>query len=61
MPTFTVKLDKKRAARERFEQAIAEGKTAAILEQERSSLFTQELGNVPPGAEVYVLQALSGG
>jgi Ca-activated chloride channel family protein len=45
-------VDKKRAARERFEQAIAEGKTAAILEQERSSLFTQELGNVPPGAEV---------
>ena len=45
-------VDRKRAARERFEQAIAQGKTAALLEQERSSLFTQELGNVPPGAEV---------
>ena len=45
-------VEKRRVARERFEQAIAEGKTAALLEQERSSLFTQELGNVPPGAEV---------
>src|SRR5258708_952264 len=45
-------VDKKRAARERFEEAIAQGTTAAILEQERSSLFTQELGNVPPGAEL---------
>lgn len=45
-------VEERRAARERFEQAIAEGKTAALFEQERSSLFTQELGNVPPGAEV---------
>lgn len=45
-------VDRKRAARERFEEAIAQGKTAALLDQERSSLFTQELGNVPPGAEV---------
>jgi Ca-activated chloride channel family protein len=41
-------------ARERFEEAIAEGRTAALLDQERSSLFTQELGNVPPGVEVVV-------
>jgi Ca-activated chloride channel family protein len=39
-------------ARETFERAIVEGRTAALLEEERSSLFTQELGNVPPGAEV---------
>jgi len=45
-------VEKRLAARERFEQAIAQGKTAALLEQERSSLFTQELGNVPAGAEV---------
>lgn len=45
-------VDKKRAARERFERALVEGRTAALTEQERSSLFTQELGNVPPGAEV---------
>jgi Ca-activated chloride channel family protein len=45
-------IDRREAARERFELAILEGRTAALLDQERSSLFTQELGNVPPGADV---------
>jgi Ca-activated chloride channel family protein len=45
-------IDRKAVARERFERAIVEGRTAAILDHERSSIFTQELGNVPPGAEV---------
>lgn len=39
-------------ARERFERAILDGKSAALLEQDRSSLFTQEIGNIPPGAAV---------
>ena len=51
-------VDKKRAARERFEEAVLAGQTAAILEEERSSLFSQEIGNVPPGAEVVVEIAL---
>src|SRR5580765_261127 len=34
-------VDRKRAARERFERAIVEGKTAALLEQERNDIFTQ--------------------
>lgn len=45
-------IDRKRRARERFEEALIQGRTAALLEQERSSLFTQRVGNVPPGAEV---------
>lgn len=45
-------VDRKKKARQRFEQAILEGKTAGIVDQERSSLFTQELGNVPPASEV---------
>jgi Ca-activated chloride channel family protein len=45
-------IDKKKRARERFEEALANGQTAALLEQERTSLFTQEIGNVPPGATV---------
>lgn len=45
-------IDKKKRARERFEEALASGKTAALLEQDRTSLFTQEIGNIPPGAEV---------
>ncbi len=43
-------VDRKDRARERFEQALVEGHTAALLEEERSSLFTQELGNIPPSA-----------
>ncbi|MGE5182620.1 MAG: VIT domain-containing protein, partial [Acidobacteriota bacterium] len=43
-------VDRKRAARERFEHAIASGKTAALLEQERADIFTQQIGNIPPGA-----------
>ncbi|MEW6434016.1 MAG: VIT domain-containing protein [Myxococcota bacterium] len=45
-------VDTKKQARRRFEDAILEGKTAALLDQERSSLFTQEVGNVPPRTEV---------
>jgi Ca-activated chloride channel family protein len=45
-------VDERAAARERFEEAIASGHTAALLDQERTSLFTQEIGNVPPGVEV---------
>lgn len=45
-------IEGRRAARERFEEAMLEGKAAGLVEQERSSVFAQELGNVPPGALV---------
>lgn len=45
-------VDRLRRARERFEEAVLEGRTAALLEQERGAVFTQQLGNVPPGATV---------
>ena len=45
-------VDRRQAARERFEEAIASGRTAALVEEERSSLFTQQIGNIPPGATV---------
>lgn len=45
-------VDAKQKARERFEEAMLEGRTAALLDQERSSLFTQEVGNVPPRTQV---------
>lgn len=48
------RVERKQTARELFEQALIEGHTAALLEQERSSVFTQEVGNIPPGAEVVV-------
>ncbi len=40
------------AARELYEAAILDGRSAALLEEDRSSLFTQEIGNIPPGASV---------
>ncbi len=49
---ITGEVDRKQRARQRFEQALAEGRSAGIVEQERSSLFTQELGNIPPHSEV---------
>ena len=45
-------IERRQKARERFEEAILEGKTAALLDEERSSLFTQRIGNVPPDTEV---------
>jgi hypothetical protein len=36
-------------ARQAFERAVLEGRSAALLAQERSSLFTQEIGHIPPG------------
>ncbi len=48
----TGEVDRKQSARERFERAIVEGRTAALLEQDRPNLFTQELGNVPPGVSI---------
>lgn len=41
-------VDEKKKARARYESAIVEGRSAALLEQERSSLFTQHVGNIPP-------------
>jgi Ca-activated chloride channel homolog len=45
-------VDRRAAARESFEAAVLAGRTAALLEQERSNTFTQELGNVPPRASI---------
>ena len=47
-------VEPKAKARAQFEEAILEGRTAALLEEDRSSLFTQEVGNIPPGAEVVI-------
>src|SRR5689334_2244012 len=48
----TGEIDRRAAARERFERALSEGRSAALLEQDRASLFTQEIGNIPPKTEV---------
>ena len=41
-------------ARRAYQQALAEGRRAALLEQERDDIFTVQVGNLPPGEEVTV-------
>ena len=47
-------VDRKAKARERYQRALSEGRSAALLEQDRSSLFTQEVGNIPPRSVITV-------
>lgn len=42
------------AAREIYEQAKAEGKKAALLEQQRPNIFTNQVANIGPGETVVV-------
>jgi Ca-activated chloride channel family protein len=37
-----------------YQRAIQSGRTAALLDQERPNIFTQTVGNIPPGEEVRV-------
>jgi Ca-activated chloride channel family protein len=41
-------------ARQIYEQALAQGATAALLEQERPNIFTQSVGNINPQEEVKI-------
>jgi len=50
--TVVGEVDRKADARERFEQAILDGKMAALLEQKRENQFQQEVGNIPPQSEL---------
>ena len=52
--TIVGEIDRRAAARERFEQALVDGRSAALLEEDRPTLFRQEIGNIPAGAEVQV-------
>src|SRR5581483_1739104 len=38
-----------------YAQAIQRGQTAALLDQERPNIFTQTVGNIPPGTNVDVV------
>lgn len=41
-------------ARAAYEKAVQEGKAAALTEQQRPNVFTQTVGNLPPGEEITV-------
>ena len=47
-------IKRREAAREIYEQAVAQGYTAALLEQERPNIFTQSVGNIEPGGTVRI-------
>ena len=47
-------VEKTQVAREHYEEALMQGKSAALLEEERSSVFRQSLGNIPPGQHIEI-------
>ena len=47
-------IKKKEEAKQIYEQAKQEGKTAGLLEQERDNVFTQSLANILPGEKIDV-------
>ena len=55
-------IQRREEAREEYRKALLEGRTAALLEQDRADTFTQKLGCLPPGesaeVEIHVLQSL---
>jgi Ca-activated chloride channel family protein len=47
-------IEKREAASKAYARALAEGRTAGLLEQDRDDTFTQRLGSIPPGIDVRV-------
>lgn len=53
-------LQEREKAREAYDQAIREGRRAAIAEEERAGVFTIRVGNLPPGETATVRLSLTG-
>ncbi len=51
---ITGEIERLEAAREAYERALEEGRTAGLLEQVRPDTFTQKLGSLPAGAEARI-------
>ena len=47
--TITAKIKERERARQDYEQAVREGRTASLLEQERPNVFQMSVGNIMPG------------
>jgi Ca-activated chloride channel family protein len=47
-------MKRREEAKRLYQQAVQQGKTASLLEQERPNIFTQSVGNIPPGEEVRI-------
>jgi Ca-activated chloride channel homolog len=46
-------------ARAEYQQAMQQGRRAALMEQERENVFTVQVGNLPPGEEVTIVLSYS--
>ncbi len=47
-------IKKREEARKIYEDAKNQGKTASLLEQERSNIFTQSVANIMPGDDIFI-------
>ncbi len=47
-------IKKREEAKQIYEQAKQQGKTASLLEQERPNIFTQSVANILPGDDIYI-------
>lgn len=50
----TAKIKEKEEAKEEFEEAKSEGKSASLLEQQRPNVFTMDIANIMPGDDVRI-------
>ncbi len=51
---IVAEIRKREEAEKEYEDAVAKGHTASLLTQERPNIFTQKVGNIPPGHAVEV-------
>lgn len=52
--TIVAEIKERKAARETYEQAKEEGRSASLLEQERPNVFQMNVANIMPGDEIEV-------
>jgi len=52
--TLTASIRQREEARETYDKALAEGKTASLLEQQRPNVFQMNVGNILTGDEITV-------
>ncbi len=52
--TITAKINEREKARQDYENAVKQGRTASLLEQERPNVFQMSVGNIMPGDFVRV-------
>lgn len=53
--TIKGRIEKRDDARKAYEAARAEGRSAALLDQERTNIFTQQVANIPPHSTIKVI------